>query len=90
MTVNQVPAPGRRIGTVTQTDPIGNTCVDILTLKSATKKALVATGVGAKSNKGQCSQASHTVWLRPVGAELQYTSKDPKAGDPEARLKKVG
>ncbi|GGR73414.1 serine/threonine protein kinase [Streptomyces aureoverticillatus] len=90
VTVNQVPAPGRRIGTVTQTDPIGNTCVDILTLKSATEKELVATGVGDKSNDDQCSQASHTVWLRPVGAELQYTSKDPKAGDPEARLKKAG
>ncbi|MER5299056.1 protein kinase [Streptomyces lasiicapitis] len=90
VTIRQVPAPGKRIGTVTQTDPIGNKCVDILTLKSATPKALVATGVGAENNDSQCSQASHTVRLRPVGPELQYTSQDPKAGDPEARLSKVG
>ncbi|WP_030565317.1 serine/threonine-protein kinase [Streptomyces aureocirculatus] len=89
VTVKQAAGPGRRIGTVTQTDLIGNKCVDILTLKSASAKELVATGVGAESNEKQCSQASHTVRLRPVGAELQYTSVDPGAGDPEARLKKV-
>ncbi|KUF17891.1 serine/threonine-protein kinase [Streptomyces silvensis] len=90
VTVKQASGPGRRIGTVTQTDLIGNKCVDVLTLKSASAKELVATGVGAESNDSQCSRVSHTVRLRPVGAELQYTSVDPKAGDPEARLRKVG
>ncbi|ARX85572.1 serine/threonine protein kinase [Streptomyces alboflavus] len=91
VTVRQVPKAGDRIGAMTQTDLIGDKCVDNLTLKSATAKELVATGVGDKSNPDQCSQASHTVRLRPVGSsELQYTSEDPKAGDPAARLKKVG
>ncbi|MFH8989212.1 serine/threonine-protein kinase [Streptomyces sp. NPDC017940] len=89
VTVRQAPAKGRRIGTVTQTDLIGNKCVDILTLKSASAKELVATGTGAESNEKQCSQTAHTVRLRPVGSELQYTSVDPGAGDPEARLRKV-
>ncbi|WP_405663379.1 serine/threonine-protein kinase [Streptomyces sp. RK9] len=91
VTVRQVPKVGDRIGAMTQTDLIGDKCVDNLTLKSATTKELVATGVGDKSNPDQCSQASHTVRLRPVGSsELQYTSEDPKAGDPAARLGKVG
>lgn len=91
VTVRQVPKAGDRIGAMTQTDLIGDKCVDNLTLKSATTKELVATGVGDKSNPDQCSQASHTVRLRPVGSsELQYTSEDPKAGDPAARLAKVG
>ncbi|MGA4840292.1 protein kinase domain-containing protein [Streptomyces sp. G45] len=89
VTIRRAERPGDRVGTVTQTDLIGRTCVDVLTLKSATDKELVATGAGAKTNHGQCSQAAHTVRLRPVGAELQYTSQDPGAGDPEARLKRV-
>lgn len=90
VTVRQVPKAGDRIGAVTQTDLIGDKCVDNLTLKSATPKELVATGVGDKSNPKQCSQASHTVRLRPAGSGLRYTSEDPKAGDPAARLAKVG
>ncbi|MCI3932330.1 protein kinase domain-containing protein [Streptomyces sp. AN091965] len=89
VTVRQVAKRGERVGTVTQTDLIGGTCVDVLTLTSATEKELVMKAVGAKSNGGGCSQAAHTVWLRPVGTELQYTSDDPKAGDPEARLRRV-
>ncbi|WP_190136662.1 serine/threonine-protein kinase [Streptomyces longispororuber] len=90
VTLRQVARPGARLGTMTQTDLIGNTCVDVLTFTSATDKELVATGTGAESNGGQCSRARHTVRLRPVGPELQYTSEDTKAGNPQARLKRVG
>ncbi|MGH4032430.1 protein kinase domain-containing protein [Actinomycetota bacterium Odt1-20B] len=85
-------APGERVGTVLQDDPIGNTCEDVLTLKSVTKKELVATGKGKEGNGGQCSQSEHTVYLRPVdhggkqGTQLRYTSEDPGAGDPRATL----
>ncbi|QCX78415.1 Serine/threonine-protein kinase AfsK [Streptomyces sp. YIM 121038] len=89
VTISQVTKAGERVGTVTQTDLIGGTCVDVLTLTSATEKRLALKAVGATSNGGGCSQAAHTVWLRPVGSELQYTSEDPKAGDPEARLRRV-
>ncbi|MEV0442690.1 serine/threonine-protein kinase [Streptomyces spectabilis] len=89
VTIRQAAKKGQRVGTVTQTDLIGGTCVDVLTLKSATEKELVLKGVGAKSNGGGCSQSAHTVWLRPVGTELQYTSRDPDAGNPEARLRRV-
>ncbi len=78
--------PGQRVGTVVQHDLIGNTCTDVLTLKSATKEELVATGKGAETNGGQCAQTSHTVRLRPDGRTLGYTSDDPDAGDPRARL----
>ncbi|MFF1377073.1 serine/threonine-protein kinase [Streptomyces sp. NPDC058308] len=81
--------PGQRLGTVVQHDPIGNTCTDVLTLKSATEKEVVATGKGAENNGGQCSQTTHTVHLRPDGKSLAYTSDDPGAGDPKARLTPV-
>ncbi|MEV0257653.1 serine/threonine-protein kinase [Streptomyces sp. NPDC050732] len=81
--------PGERLGTVLQRDPIGNTCTDVLTLKSVTPERLVATGKGAEGNGGQCSQTSHTVQLRPDGKKLVYTSDDPGAGDPKARLSRV-
>ncbi|MCF3123817.1 serine/threonine protein kinase [Streptomyces arenae] len=81
--------PGERVGTVLQDDPIGNTCTDVLTLTSVTAKELVAKGEGAKNNGGQCAQTSHTVHLRPDGENLMYTSEDPDAGDPRARLSRV-
>ncbi|QEU92585.1 serine/threonine protein kinase [Streptomyces kanamyceticus] len=89
VTVKQAKKPGARIGTVVQDDPIGNTCTDVLTLKSATAKELVATGKGAEGNGGQCAQTVHTVSLRPDGKALVYTSDDPAAGDPRARLSPV-
>ncbi|WPO72142.1 serine/threonine-protein kinase [Streptomyces sp. KN37] len=81
--------PGGRVGTVIQHDLIGNTCEDVLTLKSATEQELVATGKGDPSNGGQCAQTPHTVRLRPEGKNLTYTSDDPDAGDPRARLARV-
>ncbi|MET8684268.1 serine/threonine-protein kinase [Streptomyces sp. NPDC004732] len=83
--------PGDRLGTVLQRDPIGNTCTDVLTLKSASKKEVVAEGKGAEGNGGQCAQTSHTVRLRldAAGRTLAYTSDDPDAGDPRARLTRV-
>lgn len=81
--------PGERLGTVLQRDPIGNTCTDVLTLKSASEKRLVATGKGAKGNGSQCAQTSHTVYLRLDGKILAYTSDDPDAGDPKARLSRA-
>ncbi|MFE0175299.1 serine/threonine-protein kinase [Streptomyces sp. NPDC059002] len=88
VTLRQAKA-GERVGTVVQHDPIGNTCTDVLTLKSASKKELVATGKGAQGNGGQCAQTAHTVYLRPAGKALQYTSDDPDAGDPRARLARL-
>lgn len=81
--------PGGRVGTVVQHDLIGNTCEDVLTLKSATEQELVATGKGDPSNGGQCAQTPHTVRLHPDGKNLTYTSDDPDAGDPRARLARV-
>ncbi|MFD9906396.1 protein kinase [Streptomyces sp. NPDC059063] len=88
--VRQAKKPGDHVGTVTQTDLVGGKCVDVLTLKSVTKKGIVATGVGAESNPGTCSQASHTVRLLMVTRDqLQYTSQDPGAGNPEALMGRV-
>lgn len=83
-------APGGVVGSVTQTDALGGACVDVLTLKSATDKELVAIGRGKKGNPSHCVPDAHVVHLRPDGADaLQFTSEDPKAGDPKARVTRV-
>ncbi|GHD93995.1 serine/threonine-protein kinase [Streptomyces naganishii] len=80
-------APGSVVGSVTQTDALGGACVDELTLKSATATELVATGRGRKDNPSHCVPDAHEVRLRPDGGNaLRFTSVDPKAGNPKARL----
>ncbi len=81
--------PGARFATLTQTDVLGGVCKDVLTLKKADGDRIVATGRGDKSNAAHCSQAAHTIYLKPVGDDLKYTSDDPAAGNPEARLSKT-
>ncbi|MCQ4214373.1 serine/threonine-protein kinase [Streptomyces longispororuber] len=82
-------APGQPLGTVTQTDALGGVCVDVLTLKSATADELVATGRGKKGGEAQCLQGAHPVHLRRDGKALRFTSDDPRAGNPRARLVRV-
>ncbi|MFE2736039.1 protein kinase [Streptomyces sp. NPDC059349] len=82
--------PGQKVGTVTSTDPLGINCVDVLTLKSATGKELVAGGEAAESNPGTCASSAHTVHLRLEGKALVYSSEYPEAGNPKARLARVG
>ncbi|MCX5531967.1 protein kinase [Streptomyces sp. NBC_00006] len=80
---------GKQVGKVTSTDPLGIQCVDVLTLKSADGKALVAAGKAAPGNPGTCATGRHTVRLTPDGASLKYTSRYPAAGDPTADLDRV-
>ncbi|MCX3061264.1 serine/threonine-protein kinase [Streptomyces beihaiensis] len=80
---------GERVGTVTSTDPLGIQCVDVLTLKSADAKELVAAGRADPKNGDTCAKAAHIVYLTRNGASLTYTSKDPQAGNPTADLKRV-
>ena len=79
-----------QLGKLRQTDQIGGVCVDVLTLKQVTKKELVATSVGAKTNHSGCNPAKTTVHLKPVGDDLQYRSESEESGRPEARMSKVG
>ncbi|MGY0492468.1 serine/threonine-protein kinase [Streptomyces sp. WG-D5] len=82
---------GEQVGRVTSTDPLGILrCVDVLTLKSADGKELVAAGKAAPDNPGACAKGAHTVHLTKDGKALTYTSRYPDAGDPVAHLKKVG
>ncbi|MFJ8052977.1 serine/threonine-protein kinase [Streptomyces luteogriseus] len=83
-------AVGQELGKLRQTDQIGGVCVDVLTLKQVTKKELVATSVGAKTNHGGCNPAKTTVHLKPVGDDLQYRSESEESGRPQARMSKVG
>ena len=83
-------AVGQELGKLRQTDQIGGVCVDVLTLKQVTKKELVATSVGAKTNHSGCNPAKTTVHLKPVGDDLQYRSESEESGRPEARMSKVG
>ncbi|MFH8223813.1 serine/threonine-protein kinase [Streptomyces sp. NPDC018057] len=78
------------IGSVTQTDPLGGGCVDVLTLKSVTAEQLVATGRGKKDNPSHCVPDAHEVRLSPDGTDaLRFLSVDPQAGNPKARLERV-
>ncbi|MFJ5557512.1 protein kinase [Streptomyces sp. NPDC093250] len=81
---------GEQVGTLRHTDIFGGVCDDVLTLKQVTKKQLVTTSVGAKSNRDVCNQAAHTVRLTPVGDDLVYESDSKPSGRPKARLSKVG
>ncbi|MFI9175443.1 serine/threonine-protein kinase [Streptomyces lincolnensis] len=81
---------GEELGTLRHTDALGGVCDDVLTLKQVTKKQVVATAVGAESNRGVCSQTAHTVRITPVGDDLSYQSDSEDSGRPEARLSKVG
>ncbi|MYS93434.1 MULTISPECIES: serine/threonine-protein kinase [Streptomyces] len=82
-------AIGEELGRLRQTDQIGGVCVDVLTLKQVTKKELVATSVGAKTNHSGCNPAPTTVRLSPVGDDLQYRSESEESGRPQARMSKV-
>ncbi len=80
---------GEKLGTLRHTDLFGGTCDDVLTLKKATQKQVVASAVGAEGNREVCNQALHTVRLTPVGDDLRYESDSKDSGRPEARLSKV-
>ncbi|PTH88303.1 serine/threonine protein kinase [Streptomyces sp. A244] len=82
-------AVGQELGKLRQTDPLGGVCVDVLTVKQVTKKELVATSVGAKTNHSGCNPAKTTVRLKPVGDDLQYRSESAESGRPQARMSKV-
>ncbi|MFG2806914.1 serine/threonine-protein kinase [Streptomyces massasporeus] len=83
-------AVGQELGKLRQTDQIGGVCVDVLTLKQITRKELVATSVGAKTNHSGCNPAKTTVHLKPVGDDLQYRSESEESGRPQARMSRVG
>ncbi|MGA5893783.1 protein kinase domain-containing protein [Streptomyces venetus] len=82
-------AVGEELGRLRQTDQIGGVCVDVLTLKQVTKKEIVATSVGAKTNHSGCNPAKTTVHLTPVGDDLEYRSESAESGRPQARVSKV-
>ncbi|MFH8393537.1 protein kinase [Streptomyces sp. NPDC018036] len=89
VTVHQA-AVGQELGTFRQTDQIGGICDDVLVLKKVTKKQLVATSVASASNRDVCTKGRHEVRLTPSGTDLTYATDNPEAGDPVARMTKVG
>ncbi|MFI7010482.1 protein kinase [Streptomyces sp. NPDC050145] len=82
-------AVGKRLGTVTSTDPLGVTCVDVLTLKSASAGELIASGAASPDNGGTCAKGPHTVHLKRAGKTVKYSSQYPQAGNPRAGLSRV-
>ncbi|GAA0328803.1 serine/threonine-protein kinase [Streptomyces turgidiscabies] len=89
VTVQQA-AVGDKLGTFRQTDQIGGICDDDLFLKEVTKTRLVVTSIADKSNRDVCTTGSHRVLLTPVGDDLKYETDNPEAGDPVARMSRVG
>ncbi|MER7401678.1 protein kinase [Streptomyces sp. NPDC000070] len=85
----EMAAVGQELGRLRQTDQLGGVCVDVLTLKQVTKKELVATSTGAKTNHSGCNPAPTTVRLTPVGDDLQYRSESEESGRPQARMSRV-
>ncbi|MFJ4600261.1 serine/threonine-protein kinase [Streptomyces griseoluteus] len=88
VTVHQA-TPGKELGSLRQTDQLGGTCVDILTLKQVDTTRLLATSTGARTNHKGCDPAPHEIRLTPTGDDLTYTSTAAAEGNPEARLSKV-
>jgi len=88
LTVHQA-GVGEELGTLRQTDQLGGVCNDVLTVKTLTKKQIVATSVGAKSNHDGCNPAPHTVRMTRVGDDLKYVSDSEAEGNPTARMSKV-
>jgi len=88
VTVHQA-GVGEEVGRVRQTDQLGGVCNDVLTLKKVTKKELVTTSVGARSNHAGCNPTAHTVRLQRVGDDLTYVSDSEAEGKPTARMSKV-
>ncbi|MET8166494.1 serine/threonine-protein kinase [Streptomyces sp. NPDC005329] len=80
---------GDKVGELRQTDVLGGSCLDILTLKQVTEKEVVATSVGAKGNHSGCNPEPHTIRLTPTGDDLTYASDSAAEGNPVARMAKV-
>ncbi|MCX4972310.1 serine/threonine-protein kinase [Streptomyces sp. NBC_00620] len=89
VTVHQA-AVGKELGTFRQTDQIGGICDDVLILKQVTSKQLIATSIADESNRDVCTTGEHEVRLTPVGDDLKYETDNAEAGDPVARMSKVG
>ncbi|TQK52600.1 serine/threonine protein kinase [Streptomyces sp. SLBN-118] len=82
---------GAKFATVSQFDALGNlSCEDSLVLRGATPKELVADGRSSGKPGNTCTPGTHTVKLRLEGSRVQYTSKEPRAGDPRATLERKG
>ncbi|WP_406400321.1 protein kinase [Streptomyces sp. NBC_00879] len=80
---------GAKFATVSQFDALGSlSCEDNLVLRGVTPKELVADGRSSGKPGTKCTPGTHTVKLRLDGARLQYTSKEPRAGDPRATLER--
>ncbi|MGW6058218.1 serine/threonine-protein kinase [Streptomyces sp. NPDC055189] len=80
---------GDHFAVMTQTDQLGGTCAVDLTLKSVTKKEIVAQGKGQADSAAQCTKNTHTVRLRPKGDDLMYLSENAESGNPEARMSRT-
>ncbi|MEU6004093.1 serine/threonine-protein kinase [Streptomyces sp. NPDC047197] len=80
---------GERFAVMTQTDQLGGVCAVDLTLKSVSKKEIVARGKGRADSAAQCTKNPHTVRLRPKGDALLYLSENEKSGNPEAQMTRV-
>ncbi|MFE0545856.1 protein kinase [Streptomyces sp. NPDC058891] len=82
---------GEEIGLFRSTDQLGGICDDVLLLKRVTDRQLVATSVAKESsNPPTCTTGRHEVRLTPAGADLEYETDNPDAGNPTSRLAKVG
>ncbi|WNO73001.1 serine/threonine-protein kinase [Streptomyces sp. AM8-1-1] len=81
---------GATFGTVSQYDALGNlSCEDNLVLRGATTAELVADGSSSGKPGNTCTPGTHTVKLRLDGDRVQYTSREPRAGDPRATLERT-
>jgi serine/threonine protein kinase len=80
---------GAKVGTVNQFDALGSfACEDNLVLRSASRTELVAEGKSSGKEGSTCTAGTHTVKLRLTEGRLEYTSQDPRAGNPRALLEK--
>ncbi|MFI1396321.1 serine/threonine-protein kinase [Streptomyces sp. NPDC020681] len=81
---------GKKIATVSQFDALGNlSCEDNLVLRRATTTELLTDGRSSGKAGNSCTPGTHTVKLRLNGSNVEYTSDEPRAGDPRATLERT-
>ncbi|MEU8585673.1 serine/threonine-protein kinase [Streptomyces sp. NPDC048664] len=89
VTIHQA-AAGEEFGTLRQTDQLGGDCDDVLVLKKATRAQLYVTSVAEAGNRDVCTKGRHLVRLTPTGTDLRLQMNNTEAGNPVARLTRVG
>jgi hypothetical protein len=86
----QQAAVGKKLGTLHTTDPLGGVCDDVLVLRKVTGKRLQLTSTAVESNPDVCVKGTHPATLTLSGDTLTIVLTNSEAGDPVAKMRRLG